>query len=69
VARKSSEVRQKSKTEQGRGESVGEEYSAPRGKCAVKRGRIIWRKRGANNIENRRRVQKRRRRRRRKYAQ
>ena len=32
-------------------------------------GRIIWRKRGANNMENGERVQRRRRRRRRKYAQ
>ena len=31
--------------------------------------RIIWRKRGANNVENGERVQRRRRRRRRKYAQ
>ena len=39
----------------------------PRGKCAAKRERIIWRKREANNVENGGRVQ--RRRRRRKYAQ
>jgi len=41
VARKSSETRQKPKVEQGRGESVGEEYGVPREKCAAKRGRII----------------------------
>ena len=34
----------------------------PRGKCVAKGRRIIWEKRGANNIENRRRVQGRRRR-------
>jgi len=34
----------------------------PRGKCAAKRERIIWRKRGANNVENGGRVQRRRRR-------
>ena len=37
-----------------------------RGKYTAKRGRIIWEKRGTNNIENGRRIQ---RRRRRKYAQ
>ena len=34
----------------------------PRGKCAAKRRRIIWRKGGTNNIENRGRIQKGRRR-------
>ena len=38
----------------------------PRGKCTAKRGRIIWGKRGINNMENGGRIQ---RRRRRKYAQ
>ena len=28
----------------------------PRGKCAAKRRKIIWGKRGTNNVENRRRV-------------
>ena len=62
MAGKSSETRQKPKAEQGRRESIGEEYSVPRGKCAAKRRKIIWRKRGTNNVENRRRVQRRRRR-------
>ena len=34
----------------------------PRGKCTAKRRKIIWGKRGTNNVENRRRVQRRRRR-------
>ena len=34
----------------------------PRGKCTAKRRRIIWGKRGTNNIENRRRIQRGRRR-------
>ena len=34
----------------------------PRGKCAAKRRRIIWRKGGTNNIENGGRIQKGRRR-------
>ena len=33
----------------------------PRGKCTAKRRRIIWGKRGTNNVENRRRVQRKRR--------
>ena len=33
-----------------------------RGKCTAKRERIIWEKRGTNNIENGRRIQRRRRR-------
>jgi len=45
VARKSSEVRQESEAEQSRRKDIGEECSAPRGKCAAK-GRIIWRKGG-----------------------
>ena len=40
----------------------------PRGKYAATRGRIIWRKRGANKVKNGGRVQ-RKRRRRRKYTQ
>ena len=43
-----------------------EECGVPRGKCTAKRRRIIWGKRGTNNVENKRRVQ---RRRRRKYIQ
>ena len=35
----------------------------PREKCTAKRRRIIWRKRGTNNVENRGRIQRRRRRR------
>jgi len=62
VAGKSNETRQKPKAEQGRRKSIGEEYSAPRGKCAAKRRKIIWRKRGTNNVENRRRKQRRKRR-------
>jgi len=62
VAGKSGETRQKPKAEQGRRESIGKEYGAPRGKCAAKRRKIIWGKRGTNNVENRRRVQRRRRR-------
>ena len=62
MVRKSSETRQKPKAEQDRGKSVGEEYGVPRGKCAAKRGRIIWGKRGTNNMENGRRIQRRRRR-------
>jgi len=62
VVRKGGKTRQKPETEQGRRESIGEECSAPRGKCAAKRRRIIWGKRGTNKVENRRRVQRRRRR-------
>jgi len=66
VARKGDETRQKPETEQGRRESIGKECGMPRGKCTAKRRRIIWGKRGTNNVENKRRVQ---RRRRRKYIQ
>jgi len=52
VTRKSGETRQKPETEQDRRESIGEECGAPRGKCIAKRGRIIWEKRGTNNMEN-----------------
>ena len=42
--------------EQGRGEDIGEECGAPRGKCAAK-GRIwegvIWRKRRTYNLVGR----------------
>ena len=62
MVRKSSETGQKPETKQGRRESIGEEYGVPRGKCAAKRRKIIWGKRGTNNVENRRRVQRRRRR-------
>jgi len=62
VARKGSETGQKPETKQGRRESTGEECGAPRGKCTAKRRKIIWGKRGTNNVENRRRVQRRRRR-------
>ena len=44
---------------------MGRNVACPEGKYTVQRGRIIWGKRGANNMENRRRVQ----RRRRKYVQ
>jgi len=57
VARKSSKVRQESEVEQSKGEDIREECSVPRGKCTAKGriwGRIIWRKRRANNIESRR---------------
>ena len=62
MAEKSGETRQKPKVEQGRRESIGEEYSVPRRKCAAKRRKIIWGKRGTNNVENRRREQRRERR-------
>ena len=52
MARKSGKTRQKPKVEQGRRESIGEEYGVPRGKCAAKRRKIIWGKRGTNNMEN-----------------
>jgi len=38
VARKSSQVRQKSEVEQSRGKDVREECGTPRGKCAAKGG-------------------------------
>ena len=66
MARKDGKTRQKPEIEQGKRESIGEECGVPRGKCAAKRRRIIWGKRGTNKVENRRRVQ---RRRRRKYIQ
>jgi len=62
VARKSSETGQKPETKQDRRKSTGEECGIPRRKYTAKRRKIIWGKRGANNVENRRRVQKRRRR-------
>ena len=62
MARKGSETGQKPEIKQARRESTGEEYSAPRGKCTAKRRRIIWRKRGTNNMENGRRIQRKRRR-------
>jgi len=62
VERKGGETRQKLETEQGRRESIGEKYGAPRRKCAAKRGRIIWEKRRTNNVENGRRIQRGRRR-------
>jgi len=62
VAKKGSETGQKPETKQGRRESTGEECSMPRRKCIVKRRRIIWGKRGTNNVENRRRIQRKRRR-------
>ena len=62
MVRKGGETRQKPEIEQGRRKSIGEECSVPRGKCAAKRRRIIWGKRGTNNVENRRRIQRKRRR-------
>ena len=62
MARKGSETRQKPEIEQGRRESIGEEFGALRGKCIAKRRRIIWGKRGTNNVENGRGIQRKRRR-------
>ena len=62
MVRKGNETRQKPETEQDRRESIGEEYSVPRGKCTAKRRRIIWGKRRTNNVENEGRIQGRRRR-------
>ena len=62
MVRKGSETGQKPETKQGRRESTGEECGAPRGKCTAKRRRIIWGKRGTNNVENGRRIQRKRRR-------
>ena len=62
MARKGSETGQKPETEQDRRESIGEEYSVPRGKCTAKRRRIIWGKRRTNNVENGRGIQRKRRR-------
>ena len=58
MAGKGSKIRQKPEIKQGRRESTGEECGMPRGKCTAKRRRIIWGKRGTNNVENRRRIQK-----------
>ena len=60
MAGKGSKIGQESKTKQGRRKSTGKKCSAPRGKCTAKRRRIIQRKRGTNNMENRRGIQKRR---------
>jgi len=62
VAKKGGETKQKPETEQGRKESIGEECSMSRGKCIAKRRRIIWGKRGTNNVENGRGIQRKRRR-------
>ena len=62
MARKGGETRQKPEIEQGRRESIGEECGASRGKCTAKGRRIIWRKEGTNNVENRGRIQRERRR-------
>ena len=62
MARKGSETGQKPETKQGRRESTGEEYGVPRAKCTAKRRRIIWGKRGTNNMENGKRIQRKRRR-------
>ena len=62
MARKSSEIRQKPKAKQGRGKNVGEECGMPRGKYTAKRRKIIWGKRGTNNVENGRRIQRKKRR-------
>jgi len=60
VAGKSSKIGQESKTKQSRRKSAGKKCGVPRGKCTAKRRRIIRRKRGTNNIENRRGIQRRR---------
>ena len=52
MARKGGETKQKPETEQGRRESIGEECDMPKRKCAAKRRRIIWGKRGTNDMEN-----------------
>jgi len=52
MAGKGSKIRQKPEIEQGRRKSIGEKCGMPRGKCAAKRRRIIWGKRGTNNMEN-----------------
>ena len=62
VARKDGKTKQKPEIEQGRRESIEEECGVPRGKCTAKRRRIIWGKRGTNNMENGRRIQRKRRR-------
>jgi len=56
VAKKGSKTRQKLEAEQNRGEDIGEECGIPRGKRAAKGRiwrRVIWRKRGTNNLEGR----------------
>ena len=60
MARKGGETGQKPETEQSRRKSAGKKCGIPRGKCTAKRRRIIRRKRGTNNIENRRGIQRRR---------
>ena len=62
MAEKGSKIGQESKTKQGRRKSAGKKYGTPREKYAAKRRRIIQRKRGTNNVENRRRIQRKRRR-------
>ena len=62
MVRKGSETGQKPETKQGRRESTGEKCGVLRGKCTTKRRRIIWGKRGTNNMENGRRIQRKRRR-------
>ena len=62
MVRKGSETGQKPETKQGRRESTGEKCSVPREKCTAKRRRIIWGKRGTNNVENGRRIQRKRKR-------
>ena len=56
---KGSKIGQESKTKQGKRKSAGKKYGVSRGKCAAKRRKIIWRKRGTNNVENGRRIQRR----------
>jgi len=56
MAGKGSKIRQKPEIKQGRRKSIGEKCGMPRGKCTVQRGGIIWGKREADNIENRRRI-------------
>ena len=59
MAEKGSKIGQESKTKQGRRKSTGKKCGAPREKCAAKRRRIIWRKRGTNNVKNGRGIQRR----------
>ena len=58
---KGSKIGQELKTKQGRRKSTGKKCGMPRRKCTAKRRRIIWRKRGTNNMENGRGIQRRRR--------
>ena len=53
---KGSKIGQELKTKQGRRKSTGKKCGMPRRKCTAKRRRIIWRKRGTDNMENGRRV-------------